>query len=198
MPEPDPLTDLKALRDRMRQCRECPLGEPATQTVPGEGRPAARLMLVGEIPGDHEDLQGRPFVGPAGRLLDSALARLGWNRESLYLTNAVKHFKFEMRGKRRIHKTPAQREINACHHWLEDEIALVRPKAAIALGATAARSLMGRQVAVTHERGSWLARPDGLPVLVTLHPSALLRGPPEDREAGFEQWLADLRRADEI
>ncbi len=198
MPAPDPPTGLKTLGERLRHCRECPLGEPATQAVGGEGQPDARLMLVGEAPGDQEDLQGRPFVGPSGRLLDAALAELGWFRDTVYVTNAVKHFKFELRGKRRIHKSPAQRDINACRHWLEDEIEMIRPKAAIALGATAARSLMGRPVAVTRERGQWLERADGLRVLITLHPSALLRGPPEERDAAYEQWLADLRHANDI
>jgi uracil-DNA glycosylase len=161
----------------------------------GEGAIGARLMLVGEQPGEREDLAGRPFVGPAGALLERALALLQWPREALYVTNAVKHFKFEWRGKRRMHKTPAQREAAACAHWLEDEIALVRPAAAIALGATAARSLAQREVRVLAERGRWIERPDGLRVLVTLHPAALLRGDPGERERAFEAWLADLRQA---
>jgi uracil-DNA glycosylase family protein len=189
---------LEALHERMRGCRECPLGDIGTQTVGGEGPPASRLMLVGEAPGDHEDIQGRPFVGPAGRLLDTALEQLGWPRERLYVTNAVKHFKFELRGKRRIHKTPAQREVAACHHWLEEEIAAVKPSAAVALGATAARQLMGRAVAVMRERGQWLRREDGLPVLVTLHPSALLRLRGVEREEAFERWMEDLRRAEAL
>ena len=152
-------------------------------------------MLVGEQPGDQEDLRGRPFVGPAGQLLDRALAALGWPRERLYLTNAVKHFGFELRGRRRIHKTPAQRDAAACLHWLEDEIALVRPDAVVALGATAARQLLGRPVAVLRERGRWLERGDGLRVLVTLHPSALLRMPPEAFDEAYAHWLADLRLA---
>lgn len=183
-------------RDAAARCRECPLGALATQTVWGEGRIGARLMFVGEQPGDREDLQGRPFVGPAGQLLDRAFADLGWERAIAYVTNAVKHFKYEPRGKRRIHKTPAQQEADACHHWLEDEIGLVRPEAVVALGATAARQLLHRPVAVLKERGRWLQRPDGLPVLVTLHPSALLRAEPEDREAGYAAWLADLRQAE--
>ncbi len=186
---------LRELQERLRGCRECPLGDIGTQTVGGEGR--GPLMLVGEAPGDHEDIQGRPFVGPAGRLLDSALERLGWPRETVYLTNAVKHFKFEMRGKRRIHKTPAQREIAACHHWLDEEIALLRPKAIVALGATAAASLLDRKVAVMRERGNWLVRGDGRPVLVTLQPSALLRLRGVEREEAIERWLEDLRRGTE-
>jgi DNA polymerase len=177
-------------------CRECPLGSHATQTVWGEGPAGARLMLVGEQPGDREDIAGRPFVGPAGRVLDRALEALGWPRDTLYVTNAVKHFSFQLRGTRRMHKTPAQQEVAACLHWLEDEIAAVQPAAIVALGATAARALLGRPVAVLRERGRWQRRADGLPVLVTLHPSALLRGDRAAFEAAFERWLADLREAD--
>ena len=186
---------LASLRDATERCRACPLGAMATQAVPGQGPLGAQLMLVGEQPGDHEDLHGRPFVGPAGQLLDRALARLGWPRDAIYLTNAVKHFKFELRGKRRIHKTPAQQEAAACLHWLESELALVQPGAVIALGATAARALLGRAVAVMRERGQWFVRADGLRVLVTLHPSALLRMEVGERDAAFEAWLADLRHA---
>ena len=193
----DPERALEILRDATDHCRECPIGAHATQSVFGEGPPGATVMVVGEQPGDQEDLQGRPFVGPAGRLFDHAVADLGWSRERLYVTNAVKHFKFELRGKRRMHKTPGQREVAACLHWLESEIAQVRPRALIALGATAARALLGRPVAVTRERGQWHTDPRGLPVLVTLHPSALLRGDPEEREAAYAQWLDDLARAGE-
>lgn len=179
-----------------QRCRECPLGEHATQAVWGEGPDAPRLMLVGEQPGDQEDRQGHPFVGPAGHLLDRAAAELGWRRDRLYVTNAVKHFKYELRGKRRIHKTPAQREVMACHHWLESEIETVAPRALVALGATAARSLLGRAVPVLASRGQWFVREaDGRPVLVTLHPSALLRMRGDDREAAYAAWLADLERA---
>jgi DNA polymerase len=187
---------LDALKEATDACRECPIGFNATQSVVGEGPIPARLMLVGEQPGDQEDLQGRPFVGPAGRLLDRALDKLGWPRESLYLTNAVKHFKFELRGKRRMHKTPAQREVQACLHWLEDEIAMVQPQAIVALGATATRALLRQPVSVMGTRGRWLKRPtDGRPVLVTLHPSALLRVLPAEREAAFAAWLDDLAKA---
>ena len=147
---------LPALREALERCRECPIGEHATQAVPGEGLKHARLMFVGEQPGDQEDLQGRPFVGPAGQLFARALEELGVPRDKVYITNAVKHFKFELRGKRRIHKTPAQQEAAACLHWLESEIELVDPAALVALGATAARQLMGSAVAVTRERGQWL------------------------------------------
>ena len=186
---------LPALREALQRCRECPLGEHATRAVPGEGPKHAKLMFVGEQPGDQEDLQGRPFVGPAGQLFDRALAELGLDRRDAYVSNAVKHFKFELRGKRRIHKTPAQEEAAACLHWLESEIALVDPTALVALGATAARQLMGRTVGVTRERGQWLRRADGRRVLITLHPSALLRMEPEDKAAAWAAWLADLRKA---
>ena len=186
----------EALRSAAASCRECPLGARATQTVWGDGsiaRPS--LMLVGEQPGDREDLAGRPFVGPAGHLLDRAIDDLGWRRDALYITNAVKHFKYEIRGKRRIHKTPGQREMLACAHWLQGEIDTVDPVAIIALGAVAARSLLCRPVKVLAERGRWLDRPDGRRVLVTLHPSALLRGEPAEREEAYRAWRQDLAHA---
>jgi len=200
MPErPDPqVTSLATLKAATMACRECPIGEFATQSVIGEGRLKPRLMLVGEQPGDQEDLQGHPFVGPAGKLLARALEAAGIPREQTFVSNAVKHFKFELRGKRRIHKSPTQREIAACHHWLDDEIALVKPAALVALGASAARSLLGRAVPVTANRGQWLPRPDGLEVLVTLHPSALLRVDPESRVAAFEAFVEDLRQAQRL
>ncbi|MEO5843238.1 MAG: UdgX family uracil-DNA binding protein [Caldimonas sp.] len=194
-PGGDSPASLPSLREALDRCRECPIGEHATQAVPGEGLVQARLMFVGEQPGDQEDLQGRPFVGPAGMLLARALEELGVPRSKVYITNAVKHFKFELRGKRRIHKTPAQQEAAACLHWLESEIELVDPGALVALGATAARQLMGTAVAVTRERGRWLRRSDGRRVLITLHPSALLRMEPGDKEAAYAAWLADLRLA---
>lgn len=193
-----PATSLDELSSATEACRACPIGALATQSVPGMGPSNARLMLVGEQPGDQEDLRGAPFVGPAGQLLDRGLRQLGWPRDMLYLTNAVKHFKYELRGKRRIHKSPAQQEIAACLHWLENEIGLVRPAAAVALGATAAWALMGRPVAVTRERGQWLTRSDGLRVLITLHPSALLRMDPADQRAAFTRWLEDLALATEF
>ena len=186
---------LAELRDATERCRACPIGAMATQAVPGVGPLQARLMLVGEQPGDQEDLRGEPFVGPAGQLLNKAFAQLGWPRDAIYLTNAVKHFKFELRGKRRIHKTPAQQEAAACLHWLESEIDIVAPVAIVALGATAARALLGRAVAVMSERGQWFTRVDGLRVLVTLHPSALLRMGPGERDEAFAAWLADLSQA---
>ena len=183
------------LAEQAKACQACPLWQGATQTVFGEGPVAARLMLVGEQPGDREDLQGHPFVGPAGRLLDEALEQLGWPRDQLYLTNAVKHFKYELRGKRRMHKSPAQREVQACAPWLEQEIATVDPGAIVALGATAARAVLGHAVPVLANRGQWLAREDGRRVLITLHPSALLRDRGPDRDAAIAEWIEDLRRA---
>jgi probable DNA metabolism protein len=192
LPEADALA---ALRQRMQQCRACPLGAAATQAVCGEGPLRPARMFVGEQPGDQEDLRGRPFVGPAGQLFERALQALGVARDSVYISNAVRHFKYELRGARRIHKTPAQQEVTACAHWLEEEIALVRPQALVALGGTAARTLLARPVAVLAERGAWFTREDGLPVLVTLHPSALLRLPPARQPQAFEDFVRDLRRA---
>ncbi len=206
LPPPQPATpapvhrilSMADLRTATRACRDCPIGEHATQSVVGEGRLGAPLVFVGEQPGDQEDLQGHPSVGPAGQLLDRALQQAGIDRAAVFVTNAVKHFKYELRGKRRIHKSPTQREAAACLHWLEDELALVRPQACVALGATAARSLLGRPVAVLKERGQWLVRADGLRVLVTLHPSALLRMPAEDQQAGFEGFVRDLGVAAQV
>lgn len=189
---PIQIHSLPQLDSATQGCRGCPIGAMATQAVSGAGPLRPALMLVGEQPGDQEDLRGRPFVGPAGQLLDRALRRLGLPRETLFMTNAVRHFKFELRGKRRIHKTPSQQEAAACGHWLEKEIALVQPRALVALGATAARALLQRPVAVTSERGNWHARPDGLHVLVTLHPSALLRMPPAEQDEAFRLFVRDL------
>ena len=195
-PRADPAAHLERLREEAAGCRACPLWEHATQTVFGEGSPRAKLMLVGEQPGDSEDRQGHPFVGPAGRILDEALRDAGIDRADTYVTNAVKHFKWEPRGKRRLHKTPAQREIDACHQWLEREIATVRPALVVCLGATAAKSLLGRAFRITKSRGQ-LTRREGLPdLLATYHPSYLLRL--KDRPGGDEayaQFVADLRVA---
>ena len=190
----EPFT-LATLKDAAEACRSCPIGQHATQAVCGEGPVHPRLMVVGEQPGDQEDLQGRPFVGPAGQLFDQALAQLGYSRTDLFITNAVKHFKFEPRGRRRMHKSPSQHEAAACLQWLDHEISLVKPGALLALGATAAASLLGRHVAVMSERGQWFTRFDGLRVLVTLHPAALLRMPAHDYEAAYSRWLQDLRLA---
>jgi probable DNA metabolism protein len=188
----NPTSSLVTLKSRTDHCRQCPIGEHATQSVCGEGPRPARLMLVGEQPGDQEDLRGHPFVGPAGQLLNRALVQLGVAHEEVFVTNAVKHFKYELRGKRRIHKTPSQSEAAACLHWLDEEITLVKPKLLVALGATAARSLMGRPIPVMAHRGQILTREDGMQVLVTLHPSALLRLPDEDRDQAYVDWLKDL------
>ncbi|RYY99564.1 MAG: uracil-DNA glycosylase, partial [Comamonadaceae bacterium] len=152
----------------------------------------AGLMFVGEQPGDQEDLRGHAFVGPAGQLFDRALAQAGIDRQAVFVTNAVRHFKYELRGKRRIHKTPSQREADTCRHWLDEEIALVQPRALVALGATAARALLGRPVAVMSERGQWHARADGMQVFVTVHPSSLLRLPEAEQLAAFDRFATEL------
>lgn len=166
---------LRTLARAAPDCRGCELWEPATQVVFSSGSKDARLVLVGEQPGDQEDRQGEPFVGPAGRVLDDALEEAGIAREEVYLTNAVKHFRFEQRGKRRIHEKPELRHLVACRPWLEAELDVVRPDVVVALGATAARSVLGRAVKIGAERGRLLDEVPGPPVLVTTHPSALLR-----------------------
>ena len=184
---------LKALREQAKRCQACPLWANATQTVFGAGDPHARVVLVGEQPGDEEDRKGLPFVGPAGRLLDRALEAAGIDREQVYITNAVKHFKWELRGKRRLHKTPAQREIEACHRWLEGELAAIRPDVVVALGATAAKALLGPDFRVSVSRGKFVKSAHAPYVFATLHPSALLRLRDEDeREAAFNQLVKDL------
>ncbi|HOB66044.1 UdgX family uracil-DNA binding protein [Ottowia sp.] len=188
-------TSLAALHAAVQACAACPIGVCATQAVNGNGPLGARLMLVGEQPGDQEDLAGQPFVGPAGRLLDQALARAGLNRGELFLTNAVRHFKHELRGKRRLHKTPGQREAAACLPWLLREIDLVQPAALLALGATAARALLGPGVTLAQSRGRWRPGPGGRPVFVTWHPAALLRLPERERARVWALWLDDLRAA---
>jgi uracil-DNA glycosylase len=184
---------LKELREEAKRCRNCPLWANATQTVFGAGDPHGRAMLVGEQPGDEEDRQGLPFVGPAGRLLDQALEAAGIERGQLYVTNVVKHFKFELRGKRRLHKTPAQREIDACHQWLEREIAAIKPEVIVCLGATAAKALLGPDFKVSLSRGKLVKSAYAAYVLATLHPSALLRLRDEkEKEAAFTQLVKDL------
>ena len=186
--------DLDALREAARDCRGCPLYEPATQTVFGEGRPGARLILVGEAPGDREDREGRPFVGPAGRELDGALAAAGLAREEVYLTNAVKHFKFHERGKRRIHDKPSRAEVKACGAWLAAELHELAPFGVLALGATAATALYGSAVRVTKDRGTPLESAVASVAMVTVHPSAILRArTDEDRIAQREAFAADVR-----
>jgi DNA polymerase len=178
------------------ECRRCPLYAPATQVVPGEGKVGAALMLVGEQPGDREDLAGKPFVGPAGRVLDRALAEAGIDRRRVFVTNAVKHFKFEPRGKRRLHKRPDVPEIEACRWWLDIERDLVRPGTVVALGATAARSLFGHPVTIGKSRGKPRALGDGTRVFVTIHPSLLLRLRTDaEKDAEYRRFVDDLKAA---
>lgn len=185
------------LREEARGCRRCPLYRRATQTVFGEGASHAAILFVGEQPGDQEDLQGKPFVGPAGRLFDRALAEAGIEREETYVTNAVKHFKFEPRGKKRLHKRPDRGEIEACRWWLRAEIALIRPKLIVALGATAAYALAGRAITISKVRDGTLELM-GHQGLVTVHPSYLLRMPDEAaRKHEYRRFVADLKRADQ-
>jgi len=185
---------LTIARAAARSCRRCPLWQNATQTVFGEGPEHAEIIFVGEQPGDQEDLAGRPFVGPAGRLLDDILDEAEIDRSKVYVTNAVKHFKFEPRGKRRIHSKPNAGEIRACRWWLEKELALTVPRLAVALGATAAHALLGEVVPVMKLRGSVVDRGDGLRVFITVHPSFILRLPEEvDKRAERARFLEDMR-----
>ena len=186
---------LPALRKAAAACRACDLWKRGTQTVFGEGPGKAALMLVGEQPGDTEDVSGRPFVGPAGRLLDKALERAGIDRAAVYVTNVVKHFKWEPRGKRRIHKKPNAAEIAACRPWLDAEIALVKPRALVCLGATAAQALLGRQFKVTAHRGELVPSSLAPVVLATVHPSSLLRErDDETRHREIGRFVDDLRK----
>ncbi len=187
---------LQAARAAAKDCRSCDLWRHATQTVFGEGAAHARLLFVGEQPGDKEDLEGAPFVGPAGALLDKALLEAGIDRKQTYVTNAVKHFKWEPRGKRRIHKKPNSIEIAACRQWLDTEIALIKPEVIVCLGATAAQALLGRDFRVTQERGQLLAFETAANVLATVHPSSILRAPDEEsRHKEFMRFVEDLRVA---
>ncbi len=184
------------LREQAAACRDCPLWENATRVVFGEGPPDARLMLVGEQPGDKEDLAGRPFVGPAGQLLDRALQEAGIDRDGIYVSNAVKHFKFVIRGKLRLHQKPTVTEIKACQQWLEREIALVQPALIVALGATAARALFGREMKIGVNRGHVLALAPPLSCVITAHPSSLLRIPDErSRATEYQRLVTDLELA---
>ncbi|HET9665076.1 MAG TPA: UdgX family uracil-DNA binding protein [Burkholderiales bacterium] len=186
---------LQEARNDARGCHACPLWRDATQTVFGEGEARAAVMLVGEQPGDREDRAGRPFVGPAGQLLDRALAQAGIDRENTYVTNAVKHFKFEPRGKRRMHKKPADAEIDACHQWLERELEFVAPRLVVALGATAARALLGRATPIASNRGRVVPLSRDTALLITVHPSALLRIPDSSKAQAYRRFLADLEVA---
>ncbi len=186
---------LAALREEAKGCTRCPLYEPATQTVFSEGPAKARLMLVGEAPGDQEDRKGRPFVGPAGQLFEDALAEVGIAREDVYLTNAVKHFKFELRGRRRIHQKPGPAEIKACQPWFEREVELIDPLLIVAMGATAARTVFNKVVTIGKTRGRLHEVAGGRKAYVTVHPSYLLRLPDERAKAvEYERFIADLTK----
>jgi uracil-DNA glycosylase len=189
---PDRLS-LTALREAALGCKGCRLWDFGTQTVFGEGPRDASAMFVGEAPGDQEDKQGKPFVGPAGHILDQALEAAGIDRSTAYLTNAVKHFKWQARGKRRIHQKPNWTEMTACRPWLEAELAVIRPRVLVLLGATAAQSLLGREFRVTQHRGELLASDLAEAVTATVHPSSILRGEPEQREASFNAFVDDLK-----
>ena len=186
---------IETLRKAALVCRACPLWENATQTVFGEGPEHAPVMLIGEQPGDKEDLTGRPFVGPAGQLLTRALAAVDIPREQVYVTNAVKHFKFELRGKHRLHKKPVDTEIAACHEWLRREIELVAPTLLVALGATAARSLLGRTTPIMASRGRLHEYTPGVSLLITVHPSFLLRVPEPNKDNEYRRFVTDLKLA---
>jgi DNA polymerase len=186
---------LPKLRAAAAGCKACPLWQTGTQTVFGEGAQAASLMLVGEQPGDREDREGRPFVGPAGRLLDEALEEAGIDRRLVYLTNVVKHFKWTARGKRRIHQKPTWSEIAACRPWLDAELAVVQPRVLLCLGATAAQALLGRDFRVTQRRGELVETPLAPYALATVHPSSILRGEPSERQSALAALVDDLRVA---
>jgi DNA polymerase len=185
---------LDALKEAAARCRACDLWEKGTQTVFGEGPPQARVVMVGEQPGDQEDRVGRPFVGPAGQILDQALEAAGIDRSVVYVTNVVKHFKWEPRGKRRLHQRPDREEVKACLPWFEAEIAAVQPRVIVCLGATAAQALLGSDFRVTRQRGQMLASTLGPPIMATVHPSSILRAADEpSRRLAMDQFIADLR-----
>src|SRR5437588_2316689 len=189
-----PTPNLRNLREAAAGCTACDLWKLGTQTVVGEGSPAARVMMVGEQPGDKEDLQGRPFVGPAGGILDKALVAAGIDRNDVYVTNIVKHFKWEPRGKRRLHKKPNALEISACRPWLEAEIKAVKPQVVVLLGATAAQGILGRDFRVTQHRGEWIKSEIAPYVMATVHPSSILRAPDDDaRHEEMRKFIADLK-----
>jgi DNA polymerase len=194
MAEPITYRSLTALAQAEAQCTRCPLYKYATQVVPGEGSPRSRLMMVGEQPGDKEDLEGKPFVGPAGRLLDRAIEEAGLDRRKIFVTNAVKHFKFEQRGKRRLHKKPNAGEIDACRWWQDQERRIVKPELIVALGATALRSLTGKPTAIVKLRGRVVPLADATPLIATIHPSYLLRiRDDDDKAAEYDRFVDDLR-----
>ncbi|MGH7277207.1 MAG: UdgX family uracil-DNA binding protein [Candidatus Rokuibacteriota bacterium] len=190
-----PRPTLPTLRDAAAGCRACELWQRGTQTVFGEGARHAAVMFVGEQPGSDEDLSGKPFVGPAGRLLDTALGEAGVDRGTAYVTNAVKHFKWEPKGKRRIHAKPSAGEIAACNPWLQAEIEVVKPRVIVCLGATAAQALLGRQFRVSRQRGEWVLSPLAPRVMATVHPSSILRAPDEEtRRVEMQRFVEDLRK----
>lgn len=193
---PPDTSSLAAVREAAGRCTACHLYERATQTVFGEGPKNASIMLVGEQPGDYEDVAGRPFVGPAGKIMDQALEEAGIDRSQVYVTNAVKHFKWEPRGKRRIHQKPNSREIAACRPWLEAELRIVKPRLVVAMGATAAQTIFGPSFRVTRERGKVLSSKLAPRVLATVHPSSLLRQPDQaSRQHEYKHFVSDLRAA---
>lgn len=193
---PPDTTSLSAVREAAKDCQACHLYKRATQTVFGDGPKGPTMMLVGEQPGDYEDVAGKPFVGPAGKIMDRALEEAGIDRSQVYVTNAVKHFKWEPRGKRRIHQKPNSRETAACRPWLEAELRIVKPKLVVAMGATAAQTIFGPSFRVTRERGKVLSSKLAPKVLATVHPSSLLRQPDEaSREREYKQFVSDLRAA---
>ena len=190
---PDQLT-LESLREAASGCRGCDLWEDATQTVFGDGGKHAKVMLIGEQPGDREDIEGKPFVGPAGRILDEGLEAAQIARTSVYVTNAVKHFRFTRRGKRRLHEKPNSQQVRACRPWLQAEVETVRPSLLVLLGATAAQSLLGPTFRVTQHRGKVIPTPLGIPAVATVHPSSILRAPDgAAREEAMAAFIADLR-----
>ena len=185
---------LDALREAAAGCRGCDLWEAATQTVFGEGAARARLMLVGEQPGDREDVEGKPFVGPAGRILDEGLEAAGVPRSAVYLTNAVKHFRWVRRGKRRLHEKPNSLQVRACRPWLDSEVEAVQPRLLVLLGATAAQAVLGPTFRVTQHRGKVISTPLGVPAVATVHPSSILRAPDDaSRQEAMAAFVADLR-----
>jgi DNA polymerase len=194
-----PKPTLMRLRSAAAGCRGCDLWKNATQTVFGEGATTARIVFVGEQPGDREDQQGKTFVGPAGRILSLAMEKAGIARSDVYVTNIVKHFKWEPRGKRRIHKKPNQEEITACRPWFEAELAVLRPEVIVCLGATAAQAILGRQFKVSTSRGKWIEDSLAPFVTATVHPSSLLRMPDEEsRREGMRSFVEDLKRVREL
>ena len=194
-----PRPTIKKLQEAARDCRACPLWKTGTQTVFGEGSRRAEVIFVGEQPGNDEDLAGKPFVGPAGKLLDKALAEAGIDRDEVYVTNAVKHFKWEPKGKRRLHKKPSGREIAACRPWLDAELEVLKPKVLVCLGATAAQALLGKEFRVSRRRGEFVESVLAGRVMATVHPSSILRAPNEEtRHAEMARFIADLKKVAKV